>query len=74
MWNDSIVGVFHGRKYIHSSQNTYHIVNGIILWSQCFAQTIGQEDGLKPWSHTTALGEEDFPNMVLDNKVGGRCD
>ncbi len=43
-------------------------------WSQCFADTIRRENGLKPWAHTTALGEEEFPGMVLANKVGGKWD
>ncbi|KAI4113799.1 MAG: hypothetical protein LQ338_008110 [Usnochroma carphineum] len=38
-------------------------------WSSCFAATIRKENELKPWAHTTALGEEDFPNGVLNNKV-----
>lgn len=38
-------------------------------WSQCFASTIREENGLKPWAHTTALGEEDFPNGVLNNRL-----
>lgn len=38
-------------------------------WSKCFAATIREEIGLKPWAHTTALGEEDFPNGVLNNKL-----
>jgi cyanamide hydratase len=38
-------------------------------WSSCFSKTIRKENGLKPWAHTTALGEEDFPNGVLNNKV-----
>ncbi|KAI9756253.1 MAG: H(+)-transporting V1 sector ATPase subunit H [Chaenotheca gracillima] len=38
-------------------------------WSSCFAATIREENGLKPWAHTTALGEEDFPNGVLNNKL-----
>lgn len=38
-------------------------------WSSCFAATIRKENGLKPWAHTTALGEEDFPNGVLNNQV-----
>lgn len=38
-------------------------------WSSCFAGTIRKENGLKPWAHTTALGEEDFPNGVLNNQV-----
>lgn len=38
-------------------------------WSSCFARTIRKENGLKPWAHTTALGEEDFPNGVLNNKL-----
>ncbi|KUI68580.1 Cyanamide hydratase [Cytospora mali] len=38
-------------------------------WSSCFAATIREENGLKPWAHTTALGEEDFPNGVLNNEL-----
>ncbi|EFX06010.1 urea hydro-lyase cyanamide [Grosmannia clavigera kw1407] len=38
-------------------------------WSRCFAATIREENGLKPWAHTTALGEEDFPNGVLNNNL-----
>ncbi|MCJ1289114.1 hypothetical protein MMC34_000646 [Xylographa carneopallida] len=38
-------------------------------WSKCFAQTIRTENTLKPWAHTTALGEEDFPEGVLGNKL-----
>ena len=38
-------------------------------WSKCFHDTIREENGLKPWAHTTALGEEDFPNGVLNNKL-----
>ena len=38
-------------------------------WSSCFAATIREENGLKPWAHTTALGEEEFPNGVLNNKL-----
>jgi len=38
-------------------------------WSSCFAATIREENGLKPWAHTTALGEEDFPNGVMNNKL-----
>ncbi|KAI4174115.1 MAG: hypothetical protein LQ346_008287 [Caloplaca aetnensis] len=38
-------------------------------WSSCFAATIRKEIGLKPWAHTTALGEDDFPNGVENNKL-----
>ena len=37
-------------------------------WQNCFAKTIRKENALKPWSHTTALGVDDFPNGVLANK------
>lgn len=43
-------------------------------WSQCFADTIRRENGLKPWAHTTALGEDEFPEMVMANPVGGKWD
>jgi len=38
-------------------------------WSRCFASTINRENGMKPWAHTTALGEEAFPAKVLGNKL-----
>ncbi|KAL2002221.1 hypothetical protein VTN02DRAFT_400 [Thermoascus thermophilus] len=38
-------------------------------WSDCFAATIRRENSLKPWAHTTALGEEAFPNRVLGNTL-----
>ncbi|KAL8983677.1 MAG: hypothetical protein Q9205_002155 [Flavoplaca limonia] len=38
-------------------------------WSSCFAATIRKENGLKPWAHTTTLGEENFPNGVQGNKL-----
>ncbi|CAL5870663.1 uncharacterized protein PFLUO_LOCUS4903 [Penicillium psychrofluorescens] len=38
-------------------------------WSGCFAATIRRENGLKPWAHTTALGEEAFPAKVLGNTL-----
>ncbi|OJD25252.1 hypothetical protein ACJ73_03377, partial [Blastomyces percursus] len=40
-----------------------------LKWADCFAATIRQENGLKPWAHTTALGEEEFPAKVLGNKL-----
>jgi cyanamide hydratase len=38
-------------------------------WSSCFAKTIRKENSLKPWAHTTHLGEEDFPKGVLNNAL-----
>jgi cyanamide hydratase len=38
-------------------------------WSACFAATIREENSLKPWAHTTSLGEEDFPAGVLGNSL-----
>ncbi|KAJ5950363.1 uncharacterized protein N7479_008776 [Penicillium vulpinum] len=38
-------------------------------WSHCFAATIRRENSLKPWAHTTALGEEEFPANVLGNTL-----
>ncbi|KAH8808395.1 hypothetical protein F5884DRAFT_369000 [Xylogone sp. PMI_703] len=39
------------------------------MWSTCFAKTIRKENGLKPWAHTTALGERAFPEGVENNKL-----
>ena len=38
-------------------------------WSSCFAATIRRENGLKPWAHTTALGERAFPEGVEANAL-----
>ncbi|CAK9440361.1 uncharacterized protein LODBEIA_P44610 [Lodderomyces beijingensis] len=38
-------------------------------WLNCFADAIGNENRLKPWGHTSALGVDDFPNDVLKNKL-----
>jgi cyanamide hydratase len=38
-------------------------------WSKCFAEVIREELGLKPWAHTTHLGEKDFEEAVLGNKL-----
>ncbi|KAI1331091.1 hypothetical protein F5Y16DRAFT_360502 [Xylariaceae sp. FL0255] len=38
-------------------------------WSGCFSTTIREENGLKPWAHTTHLGEEDFPEGVKNNEL-----
>ncbi|PQE06473.1 hypothetical protein CJF32_00002364 [Rutstroemia sp. NJR-2017a WRK4] len=40
-----------------------------LKWSTCFAHTIQRENGLKPWAHTTHLGERDFPDGVMENKL-----
>lgn len=41
----------------------------MMMIGKCFAHTIQQENGLKPWAHTTHLGVKDFPNGVLENKL-----
>ena len=38
-------------------------------WSKCFHDTIREENSLKPWAHTTALGSDAFPNGVLRNPL-----
>jgi len=38
-------------------------------WSHCFAATIRRENNLKPWAHTTVLGEEAFPVGVEGNAL-----
>lgn len=38
-------------------------------WSGCFAATIRKENSLKPWAHTTHLGEQDFPVGVENNQL-----
>ncbi|OGE47687.1 hypothetical protein PENARI_c038G06119 [Penicillium arizonense] len=39
-----------------------------LKWSHCFASTIREENSLKPWAHTTVLGEES-PARVMGNKL-----
>ncbi|KAL1635101.1 hypothetical protein SLS56_001853 [Neofusicoccum ribis] len=36
-------------------------------WSGCFAKTIREEIGLKPWAHSTAI--DGFAEMVEDNEL-----
>ncbi|KAL4963670.1 putative urea hydro-lyase/cyanamide hydratase [Aspergillus stella-maris] len=36
-------------------------------WSSCFATTVEEEVSLKPWAHTTALG--DFKGQILGNPL-----
>ncbi|KAI1339436.1 hypothetical protein F5Y15DRAFT_72955 [Xylariaceae sp. FL0016] len=43
-------------------------------WSGCFSKTIREENTLKPWAHTTHLGEEDFPKGVEGNTLMGDVD
>lgn len=43
-------------------------------WSRCFADVIGDELALKPWAHTTHLGEKDFPDAVLGNELMAEYD
>lgn len=38
-------------------------------WSSCFAKTIRKENALKPWAHTTHLGENEFPCGVENNQL-----
>ncbi|OQE40870.1 hypothetical protein PENCOP_c005G01466 [Penicillium coprophilum] len=40
-----------------------------LMWSSCFAGTIHEENRLKPWAHTTTLGEEEFRSKVLGNTL-----
>ncbi|KAH8150955.1 uncharacterized protein LAJ45_05138 [Morchella importuna] len=40
-----------------------------LRWSSCFSATIREENRQKPWAHTTALGEDDFPDGVLNNQL-----
>lgn len=43
-------------------------------WSSCFAAVVRKENSLKPWAHTTALGEEEFPRKVMGNEIGKKWD
>ncbi|PLB53575.1 hypothetical protein P170DRAFT_424295 [Aspergillus steynii IBT 23096] len=38
-----------------------------LRWSGCFVDTLRQEIRLKPWAHSTTLGEEEFPAKILGN-------
>ncbi|PVH72586.1 cyanamide hydratase, partial [Cadophora sp. DSE1049] len=38
-------------------------------WSACFTKTLRREKELKPWAHTTHLGEKEFREGVSMNKL-----
>ncbi|KAK5657834.1 hypothetical protein OQA88_2907 [Cercophora sp. LCS_1] len=38
-------------------------------WSKCFGETIREELRLKPWAHTTHLGEDKFREGVVGNAL-----
>ncbi|KAI5959991.1 hypothetical protein KGF57_001991 [Candida theae] len=38
-------------------------------WASCFGAAIDNENKLKPWGHTSALGVDEFRDNVLGNKV-----
>jgi cyanamide hydratase len=38
-------------------------------WSGCFAATVREEMRLKPWAHSTHLGEREFPEGVEGNEL-----
>ncbi|KAJ9201300.1 hypothetical protein DTO164E3_3607 [Paecilomyces variotii] len=40
-----------------------------LKWSDCFTAVIHRENSLKPWAHTTTLGEEAFPAKVQGNRL-----
>ncbi|KAK2879542.1 hypothetical protein FQN49_000762 [Arthroderma sp. PD_2] len=41
-----------------------------LQWNSCFAATIRKEVALKPWSHSTTLGAEEFPSRIENNPIG----
>ncbi|KAK0750910.1 hypothetical protein B0T18DRAFT_435456 [Schizothecium vesticola] len=43
-------------------------------WSGCFAATVREEMRLKPWAHSTHLGEREFPEGVEGNELMGEFD
>ncbi|KAJ5131550.1 uncharacterized protein N7515_007589 [Penicillium bovifimosum] len=40
-----------------------------LQWSNCFVSTINEEIRLKPWAHSTTLGEKEFPERILGNTL-----
>ena len=38
-----------------------------LKWSACFAKTIGEEMGLKPWAHSTVI--DNFAEAVQGNEL-----
>ncbi len=38
-------------------------------WAGCFAATVRREVALKPWAHTTHLGERAFPEGIENNEL-----
>lgn len=48
-----------GHPELVAQETIEHVVKAFPrnAWSRCFAATVRRENGLKPWAHTTALGE-----------------
>ncbi|KAK6465136.1 hypothetical protein DFJ63DRAFT_310239 [Scheffersomyces coipomensis] len=62
------VGLHH--HLIH--EDTLDLVNKTYSragWLNCFAKAIDNENHLKPWGHTSALGVDQFRDDVLANKL-----
>jgi cyanamide hydratase len=38
-------------------------------WSTCFSTKIREENAVKPWAHSQALGFDQFPDSVKNNKL-----
>jgi cyanamide hydratase len=38
-------------------------------WSTCFSTKIREENAVKPWAHSQALGFDEFPDSVKNNKL-----
>ncbi|RDW62476.1 hypothetical protein BP6252_11909 [Coleophoma cylindrospora] len=38
-------------------------------WSSCFSAKIREENAVKEWAHSTALGFDEFPDSVKNNKL-----
>ncbi|KAK4226551.1 cyanamide hydratase [Podospora fimiseda] len=57
------------RPYLVSEETKVDVMKEFprMGWSKCFEKTIREENGLKPWAHTTHLGGEVFPNGVGGN-------
>lgn len=59
----------HGTKDLVHRETIKDVVQAYprLKWSSCFGATIRREIDLKPWAHTTHLGEKDFPEGVEEN-------
>ena len=75
MNNNSILIILIDNMGIHAALVHKATIEDVVkhyprkAWSNCFSTTIRKDNSMKPWAHTTALGEDDFPDGVKNNEL-----